>query len=277
MRIRHLFSILVLLLTILSSCSRFQSTLRSKDFDEKYAIAMEYYEEGDFYKAGLILESLLPLVAGRKEAEDIRYYHAYCQYYQEYFQLSSYYFNRFVELYPRSVRAQEAYFRYAESLFNQSPKYNLDQSATKEAIDAVQTFLNIYPTSEFREQGEGYLQALFNKLEKKEYETTKLYVKTRRYKAAVIAVESFRKNYPESQFNEELAYLKIVAQYELAKISVERIYKDGDLIYLKERRYQETIDFYERFISKYADSKYASEAETIFRQANTKLKILKNS
>ena len=63
---------------------------------------------------------------------------------------------------------------------------------------------------------------------KQKFDNAKQYYKTRNYKSAIIALENFENDFPDSSLNEEGSYLKILSQY-LISINVSRIYKKIDL------------------------------------------------
>jgi outer membrane protein assembly factor BamD len=259
---------LLFLLFILSlcqfSCSRAFNKLQKKGtVEEKYVAALDYYKKADYFKAGVLLEEITPLLKGDSTAERATFYNAYCNFYQSQFQLSSYQFKTFYATYANSPFAEEAYYMHAYSMFKDSPPHNLDQTSTLTAIDALQTFINTYPESKYAVKCTKDLKDLRYRLELKSYEKAKQYFKTREpaflgrgnYKAAIISVGNFKKDFPDSKFNEELSYVQIIAAYELAEVSY----------YSKQReRYNETIKFYEAFIDKYAKSKYIKELEKTY-------------
>ncbi|MCP4522097.1 MAG: outer membrane protein assembly factor BamD [Cytophagales bacterium] len=259
-----------------TACSEYQKVQKSGTFEERYNYAIKLFNEKDYYRSSLLLESLLALSVGRAESEKIDYYYAFCQYYEEQYLMSSYYFKKFTNTYSRSELTEECNYMYALSLSKMSPIESLDQTNTSEAIEAFQTFLNRYPQSNFADTSNVIVDLLHEKLERKAYNQTKLYHQLSRYKATVVAVESFRKRYPDAHYNEELAFLKVDAQYELAKISIEKVKKDGKTILLKKQRLNETITFYKAFIDKYSSSTYLKDAEQIYKNATEDLKELNN-
>jgi outer membrane protein assembly factor BamD len=266
-------SILFALIVIVTAtaCSEFSKLQKSDDWKVKYDAAVKYYKDKDYYRAGVLFEQILPIVKGTQYAEDAEFYYAYTNFYQEQYLLSSYYFDSFYQTFGRSERAEEAYYMYAYSLFKQSPIYQLDQTSTYEAITALQNFINRYPGSERTDEATKLIDDLQVKLEKKAYENARLYYDLGRYKAAVIAFENFRKDYPDSDYNEELAYLKVKTQYELAANSIITKQKD---------RFEETIDYYESFIDRYPNSRFTRDAEKLYDKSIlqlNKLSVNKNS
>lgn len=250
---------------ILSSCGQFRKIEKSEDWRVKYEAAMEYYEEKEYYKASVLFEQILPIVRGMPEGEKVQFYYAYAQYYQGMYTLAAHHFKTFYETYGRSEFAQEAYFMYAYSLYADSPAYNLDQTNSQEAVMAMQTFLNRYPTSELADEAAGVVNEIQEKLELKGFENAKQYFKLENYNAAVVAFESFSKNYPDSEYNEEVAYLKFIAQYQYAMKS----------IYSRQlERFREANKFYLQFLDKYPDSEFLRDAEKRYRDSLEKVSDL---
>lgn len=243
------------MVVLFSSCSRFQRLLKKGSVEEKYNAAISYYEKKDFYRAGLLLEELIPLLRGQKRSEIANLYYAYCHFYQRQRQLAAYYFKRFYTNFGASKYVEEAMYMYAFSLYKDSPEAYLDQSNTDQAIAASQNFLNRFPQSKYREECSRIISELRQKLELKAYENAKLFYKIRNYRAAVITFANFQKDFPDSNYNEEVAYLKILAQYEFARISTRR---------RQQVRFQEVIKHYTEFIDAYPGSGYSKSAERLY-------------
>ncbi len=246
----------------LTSCSRFVSIQRNPDADVRYNAAMDYYDESDFYRAGLLFEELIPTLIGSAKAEKVQFYYAYCQFNQQQYQLSAHYFKSFYDTYRRSDRAEEAIYMHAYSMYLGTPQYNLDQSGTDKAISALQDVINLYPSGEFAEKAFTYIQKLRARLEQKSFDLAKQYLTLGRYKAAVVALDNFRKDFPDSQMREEAGYKRLEAQYELAKISIQS---------LKQERYQQLVDDYLIFVERYDKSEYIKKAEALYVAAQGEL------
>ncbi len=262
-----------LLLTILTlsiiSCSKFRKVQRSADWRVKYEAALKYYEKKDYYRATVLFEEILPIVRGLPEGEQIQFYYAYSHFYQRLYLLSSHYFKIFYETYSRSELAEEAQYMYAYSLYRDSPLFNLDQTSTTEAIVSMQVFLNRYPSSQYKQDATDIIDQLQEKLERKAYELAKQYYRVKNYKSALIAFENFRKDYPASAFNEEITFLRLDAQYKLARLSFTN---------LQEERYKETIKIYLDFEKRYPESEYLKQAKQLYEDSSDQLdKLVENN
>jgi outer membrane protein assembly factor BamD len=156
--------------------------------------------------------------------------------------------------------AEEAFYMYANSMFKDSPNFDLDQTSTLTAIEALQTFINSYPDSKYAESCNQDLKDLRHRLEEKAYEKAKLYYKTSgvtiaNFKAAVVAIDNFQRDFPDSEYIEELSYLKVQSQYDLATVSFENKQRE---------RFSDALKFYEEFIDVFPKSKYIKQAEKVY-------------
>lgn len=251
---------------LLGSCSDFQKVLKSDDPNKKLEAAFKYYEQEDYYRAGMLLEELIPVLKGRAESEKAQFYFANTHFYEEQYILSAYYFKNFADTYPRSEFAEEAMFMHAKSLYKDSPAPNLDQTSTYSAMDAIQGFLNRYPETKWKDEANQMYDGLSTKLELKAFENARLYHNLRYYMSAVVAFNNFEKEYPASKFNEEAAFLRLDAQYNLARLSVEEKQRE---------RYFEAIAYYQSLIDKFPNSKYLRTAETIYDNSVAQVEKIK--
>jgi outer membrane protein assembly factor BamD len=229
---------------------------------------MDYYNKKDYYRAALLFEDIRPVVRGLPEGEKVEFYLAYCQYFEGTYLLASAQFRTFFETYGRSTLVQEAYFMYAYSLAVSAPAYNHDQTSTLEAMTAMQNFINQYPESEFLERANEVIVTSQQKLERKAYEGAKLYLRRKEYKAAAITFDNFKKVFPDSPYLEELAFLKVEAQYKLATISLNK---------LQLERYSSVVTSYQELVDNFPESKYLKEAEKYYTDSQNQITKLKTN
>jgi outer membrane protein assembly factor BamD len=248
---------------LMASCSKFRKVQKSDDWRVRYEAGLDYFAKKDYYRASLLFEDILPIVRGLPEGEKVEFNLAYCQYYERTYLLAANQFKTFYETYGRSQNAEEARFMYAYSLYESAPSSNLDQRDGIEAMDAMQVFLNQYPDSRFRDKAIEVIVVSQEKLERKGFDNARQYLKLRNYQAAIISFDNFRKNFPDSKHNEEVAYLKVVAQYRLAEKSLSN---------LQSKRYRSVLEYYKEFIDTYPDSKFIKDAEKFYSSSMDKLR-----
>jgi outer membrane protein assembly factor BamD len=255
-QITLLSGLLVLLsVMILGSCkSKFEKLKASNDNPKKYQEAIKYYNKRDYSKALDLFDDLAQRYRGRSGAEDLFYYYAYTNYKLRDYTSARYHFKNFADTYPTSPRAEECRFMAAYCYYLDSPIFSLDQTNTQSAIDALQLFINLYPKSERVAEASKLIQNLRDKLEEKSYANAKLYLTIGDYQAAVISFNNSLRDYPDTKYAEEMAYLTIKAQYLYAKNSSEL---------KQEERFNQAITYYQQFADSYPQSKYLKDAESL--------------
>ncbi len=258
----------LILLLVVSACSKFRRIEKSEDWRVKYEAGLAYFAKKDYYRSSLLFEQILPIVRGLPEGEKVEFDLAYCQYHQKMYLLASDQFRVFFETYGRSTHAEEAMFMYAYSLYAASPDYNKDQTSSIEAMNAMQNFLNRYPGSQFMNQAVEVITVSQEKLEHKGFENARQYLKLKYYAAAVVAFDNFKENYPDSKYLEEAGYLKVLAEYELATQSIPSRQLE---------RYNATLDYYKEFIDSYPNSSFLKDAEKYYSESLAKVSKLKGT
>ena len=258
----------VLLLLVGFSCGKFRKIEKSQDWRVKYEAGLNYYAKKDYYRASVLFEQILPIVRGLPEGEKVQFNLAYCQYYDKLYLLASEQFKTFYETYGRSQVAEEARFMYAFSLFEASPNPNLDQTSSIDAMAAMQEFLNRYPNSKFRDKAVDVIFSTQTKLERKGFENSRQYYKMRQYKAAIVALNNFKNNFPDSKFLAEAYYLVVDSEYKLAQQSI---------LSKQMERYKAVVEHYKEFLDKFPDSRFLRDAEKLYSESLDKINSLKNT
>jgi len=259
-----LLSTTIIAIAVLAGCSGYEKILKSKDNELKYSKALTYYNKGDFYRASLLLEQILPIYRGTNRADTVNFYYAYSQYGQGDYLLASSYFDGFRKNYPKSIFTEQSEYLYAYCFYLTSPRAELDQENSILAIEAFQEFISKYPTSVKSGDAKRLIDELFNKLEEKAYKSAWLYYHTENYKAAIVALENSLKEYPNSKHREEQMFLILRSAF---------LYAENSIAAKQKERYQATEDFYFNFLAEYPNSLQIAEAQKMHEKS---LKILKN-
>ena len=241
---------------LLPSCGGFNKILKSSDYELKYTKAIEYYNKTNYTSAETLFAELIPVFKGTDRAELVYYYYTYCHYYLTDYALAGFHFRTFVRTFPNSEHAEECAYMNAYCYCLSSPKYSLDQSDTKNAIQEIQNFLNEYPDSKRVDTCNILMDGLRGKLERKAYEITKNYFFRDDWKASVPACENFMKDFAESPHNDEMLLLIIQSYYLLAKNSIESKKLD---------RIEKSMVNYLKFVDLYPNSKFLHDAEVTFK------------
>lgn len=249
---RNLSRLPLVLLFVFSACSGYNKILKSTDHELKKNEALSYYEEKEYIKAIGLLEDVMPFYKLTAEGENLNFIYCMANYKLEDYYLAGYYFKRFVRQYPTSPKTEEALFLSSLCSVKNSPEYKLDQTETYNALDQLQIFIDQYPNSSRIDTCNLIMDNLRGKLELKQFESAKLYYRTEQYKAASVALKTTLSKFPESKFKEEIYYLMVKSNYELALNSIKS---------KKLQRLNDTLKSYRTFVAEFPNSNKLSELE----------------
>jgi outer membrane protein assembly factor BamD len=135
-------------------------------------------------------------------------------------------------------------------------------------MTAMQEFLNRYPNSSYKEKAVEVIYSVQAKLEEKGFANARQYYKMRYYKAAIVALNNFKDNFPDSKYLEEASYLVVAAQYQLAEQSIRARQKE---------RYQDVVQNYQEFVDRYPNSEFLKDAEKMYADSLQKLTQFRNT
>lgn len=259
MKMRLLGIGLVLLTLIMSSCGDYNKIVKSTDYEFKYKKAVEYYEEGEYVRAGTLFRELVNIYRGTSRADKIYYFFAKSMIGQKDYLMAGHYFKSLVKEFPASEYAEESQFMVGYCSYLLSPKPRLDQKVSQDAIDDLQLYINLYPFSERVDEANRLIDELEDKLVFKSYLSAKLYYDFEMYKASVVALANSLDKYPDSKYREELKYMLLKSKYLLAEKSVAE---------KKEKRYSNALDEYFSFVDEYPESKYKKEVDKFYAKAS---------
>lgn len=251
----RLFGALVLLL-MLFSCSGYEKVLKSDDYQLKYRKALEFYQKEDYVRAGAILDQCASVMRGTSQADTVYFYQAMSHYKQRDYILSARYFSIFTRTYGLSPFAEEADYMAAYCQYLLSPRPELDQTVTEQAIQAFQLYKIRYPEGAWAKDAESHISTMREKLVEKSFISAKLYFTLEDYKASLVALNNSLLEYPESDFREELLFMVFKSSYLLAENSV---------LSKQKERYQDAVDSYYSFMAEFPESKYMREAKRYFK------------
>jgi outer membrane protein assembly factor BamD len=268
MKIKN-YIILFISTWLLFGCGEFYKLEKSTNWDELYEAANRYYDKGDYNKSIILYDRVLPVIKGSGKAELAEFNYAYAHFRTNRYLEAAGYFKTFFDTYNRSPLAEEALFMNAYSLYLDSPDYNLDQRSSKEAVNAIQLFMNRYPESDSYERALGMIDDLQKRFEEKAFEESKMYYRLTEglfpgefYRACIINFQNFAKSYPDSKYNEELAF-KLV--------EVSSAYAERSVFDKKEERLKQSLEFADTFAQRFPDSDYSRNVSNIRSKTTSEL------
>jgi len=253
---------------LFTSCaSKIGKVLKSKDNEYKLKMAEQYYAQKKYNLAQQVFEDIMPFFRGSERYEDIFYKYAYCAYYEKDYMNAESLFKTYLDNFPNSSRAEEIDYMHCYSYYKQSPKVDLDQTATAKTISLMQAFINTHPESARIKDATQIIDVCRNKLELKEFRNAQLYFNLAYYKAAAVAFAGLIDDYPDSDKSDEYKLASIKSYFKYAEMSVAE---------KQEERYGKVITECADFNDRFHSSKLSAEVNNYKTLSENNIKNLKN-
>lgn len=262
MKIRTFILAVAAVLASMSCKSQYELMLNSNDADAKYDAAFAYFNEGKYSKAAALFESLSVLTNGTERDDTVRYYWGLSNYkFKDYYTAETN-FEKFIESYPRSPFTSDARYLRIDCLYRQTLRYELDQSPTYKAMNAISEYILEFPDNTHMKECKDMLDNLNERLDRKAYEAAKLYYKMEDYLASRVAFRNVLKDDSENVYREDILYYIAMSSYKYAYLSVPSKQKE---------RYLTFVDDYYNFIGELPESHYKKELDAVYRKAQKAL------
>ena len=262
MRLRNLIVVLASLVSLMSCKSEYELLLNSTDADAKYEAAFQYFNEKKYSKAASLFESLSVLTDGTERGDTVKYYWGLSNYkFKDYYTAETN-FDQFISSYPRSPFASEAIYLRLDCLFRQTLRYELDQTPTYKAMNEISAYMLEYPSTVHMQECKDMLLDLNERLDRKAYESAKLYYKMEDYLASRVAFKNVLKDDADNIYREDILYYIAMSSYNYAHESVPAKQRE---------RYLAFVDDYLNFIGELPDSHFRKELDAVYQRAQKAL------
>ena len=257
MKLKNLFLVLTAIVAMAACKSQYEVVLNSHDADMKYKAAFDYFNNGKYAKAAAVFESLSVLTNGTQRDDTVRYYWGLSNYkFKDYYTAETN-FERFVEIYPSSPFTSDARFLRIDCLYRSTLRYELDQAPTYKAINAISEYILEYPDNTHMQECRDMLLELNNRLDRKAYESARLYYKMEDYLASRVALRNVLKDDAENIYREDILYMIAMSSYKYASLSVPD---------KRRERYLTFVDDYLNFIGEIPESRYRRELDHVYNR-----------
>lgn len=167
-------------------------------------------------------------------------------------------FTRFIEFYRTDPRIEQAAFERIQAYAARSPRYELDQTDTRQALSYIRLYLQQYPESENATAAAEIADELREKLARKQFEAGRLYERRELYEAAVIAYRGVLEEYPTSPYTDDAL---------LGALRSQVAYAAGSIPSRQQARYRSALDLYDELTTLFPQSPTLGEAEGLYDAA----------
>lgn len=201
--------------------------LENPSAEERFRLGMAEFEDDNYLEALNHFEIIRLQYPASAVADSARLYTGIARFKREEYLMASYEFNQLIQGGAARDLLPEAYYMFAQCYYEMSPNVRLDQTNSMRAIDALQNFVEAYPSHPKAAQAEKQVIELVNKLAEKEYSTAVLYEKLDNRESALVYYNTVVDRYYSTEFAEPSAAAKIRLLLRLRRYALaERAVKD---------------------------------------------------
>lgn len=248
-------AVAVICMSLLFSCkSQYEMMLESHDIPAKYKMAFDLFDAGKYSKAANMFENLKIAVRGTVQDDTVQYYAAYSHYCFGDMTAAEQAFDSFINIFPRSPFTDKARFMYLDCLYQSTYRYELDQTPTYKALNAINEYLIDFPDNAYSAQCTAMVKTLEDRLDRKDYEAAKLYYTIEDYKAAHYALKLVLKEDADNIYREDIMYYTVMSAYKYAFNSIAAKQRE---------RYMTFTDDYFTFVTEFPESHYRKELDSL--------------
>ncbi|MBI3189319.1 MAG: outer membrane protein assembly factor BamD [Ignavibacteriales bacterium] len=241
-----------LISVIIIGCSSSDLT-KNMSAEERFAIGKQMFEEEDYLEAKKEFEMIKLQFPGSSVADDAQYYLAECYFMREEYLLASEEYKSIKRSLQGSPYLPLAQFKIAMSFYNLAPISYLDQEYTLKAIDAFQTFIEYYPTNDSVSVASAKIKELNTRLAQKDFDSAEMYMQLGYYKAAAYYYNNVAEKFHDTPAAEP-------SHFGLVKALIAR------------KKYDDAKKEVEKFLEKYPRSQFKSDAESLKKDIDEKIK-----
>lgn len=236
--------------------------MRDKNPEVKLQAAYAYFEKKDYFRSSMLFEDVLPFYRATQESQDIYYFLAECKFNTTEYDYAAILYKNYIETFPNGKYYEAANFRFALCNYVESFPPELDPTNTHRAIENLQLFINVFPSSPYIDTCNKLIDLCRAKMEKKAYDNAYMYYNIQNYKSSMVSFKNFIRDFPETDRMQESIYYMVRSAYLLALNSVEEKKKD---------RLRDVIKMVADNESEMRSSKYHKELQEMRQEADDRL------
>ena len=217
---------MMLILTVLASCSGVKQTGEIKDAETAYTAGVQAFASEDYFEAQRLFDVIRLQFPTTQYADDAQYYLGEISFARKEYVMAAFNFGMVRRSYPTSSLNKSALFKTGMCYYELAPPADRDQDYTKKAIASFSEFQAIYPSDSLYEEAGKRINELRNRLAERELITAELYRNLYSNRSALIYYDVIIDDYPDTEHYERAFAGKIesliaLRRYEDAKSMIE--------------------------------------------------------
>ncbi len=193
-----MFLILALASLAAASCGGPYTPKKMNLATDKLALADRLFEKGSYRSAAAEYKDFLATFAGDDRSDDAQYRIAESYRLDKEYALAEVEYRILINEYGYSDYVDDAFYLEGVCAFRQSPRFEQDQTKSYQALDRLNRFLQMFPSSSRLEEARTTIREIHAKLARKDFSAAKLYFSKKRYDASLVYLRKIIELYPET-------------------------------------------------------------------------------
>jgi len=247
----------LLLVFFLIGCGS-SGQLQYDSAEEAFNKAMERFENEQYDRATSYFRAVFDFGRTSTYAADAQLYLARAHRENRELIIAAQEYTRFLELYRTDPRVAEAEFERAMTYYQRSPRFQFDQTATRQALRFFQLYVQRHPGATRVDEASDKIDEMRNKLARKQLYTAEHYERRERYEAAALSYDKVFDRYPDSDWADNAMLGAIRMYIAFSEASVPSRQAD---------RLEPALERYQQMLQLFPDSPLLKEAERYYEQA----------
>jgi outer membrane protein assembly factor BamD len=208
--------------------------------EDQFNLAKREYDKKNYSDAVLEFQKLIFNYPGVAFIDSAQFLFGMCYFKEKDYPASVGEFKKLLTSFSTSSLADDASFMIAFAHYKDSPKVELDQKNTLQAIGELESFLEEYPASEHFPEAQQLLFEARSKIAQKFYKSGCIYYKLKHYEATLLYLQEVLDQYPDTKFSPSSSFF--IAE-----------------TYWQQKKYDLAELEYRKFLEKYPGDKLASK------------------
>jgi outer membrane protein assembly factor BamD len=175
---------------------------------DKIALADRLFEKGSYAKAAGEYKDFLATFAGDERSDYAQYRLAESYRCEKEYALAEVEYRILINDYGYSDWVDDAFYLEGLCAFRQTPRVERDQTKSYLALDRLNRFLQMFPSSPRVPEARSLLREIHDKLAHKDYTAAMLYFSRKRYDASLVYLGKIIELYPETVWGARSRYYR---------------------------------------------------------------------
>lgn len=198
----------IALATLVASCGGPYTPKRLNVGGDKLALADQLFAQREFGHAALEYKDFLVTFAGDERNDYAQFRLAESYRMDEEYPLAESEYRILINDYGYSEYVDDAFFLEGLCAFRQTQRVERDQTKSHEALDRLNRFVQLFPSSPRIEEARAAIREVHDRLGEKDFQNGKLYFSRKRYDAALVYLSKVIDLYPETVWAARCRYYR---------------------------------------------------------------------